>query len=221
LKDLGPAPGQLPRNENRSIPLQLFSRWDQTNIDTSSAAASDQLTRGEFLYYDTKALFVQLLRLSPNLASMKPLNLDNVIEAASTSRDAQLVRRGLKLGDMLEELVRLKQVNPKDGYALMTEEISQELLHLGNLAEKIQKELSSLSIVYKTIQDHNDYLRAQLETYKAYLQNVRIQAVPGQQKSSKPTGPLKFGYQKLENEGVICESNVPENRYFQCTYNNL
>ncbi|KAJ3326935.1 glyceraldehyde-3-phosphate dehydrogenase 1 [Kappamyces sp. JEL0680] len=213
LQDLGPAPAQLSRLENKTIPLALFSRWDQTNIDISSAGAADQLTRGEFLYYDAKALFVQILRLSPNIANMKPLDLDNVVEAASTSRDPQLVRKGLKLGDMLQELVRLKQISPADGYALMKEEISQELLHLGNLAEKIQKEMNSLGVVYKTIQDHNDYLRSQLETYKAYLQNVRVQAVPGQtQKSQKTLAPQKFTHQKLEHEGVICESNVPENR---------
>lgn len=141
------------------------------------------------------------------------MDLENIVEAASTARDPQLVRKGLKLGDMLQELVRLKQVNPNDGYATMTEEISQELMHLGNLAEKIQKEMDSLQIVYKTIQDHNDYLRSQLETYKAYLQNVRVQSVPSTQKAQKVHGPLKFTHQKLEQEGVICESNVPENRY--------
>jgi Ras GTPase-activating-like protein IQGAP2/3 len=214
LTDLGPAPNQLPRLENRTVTLRLFSRWDRTNIDISSSGAADQLTRGEFLYHDTKALFVQILRLLPHIANIKPLELDGVVEAASIARDPQLVRKGLKLSGMLQELIQLKQVTTNDRYALMTEEISQELLHLGSLADKIQKEMKSLGVVYKTIQDHNDYLKAQLENYKVYLQNVRMQSASGQgQKSQKSQAPSKFTYQKLENEGVICESNVPENRF--------
>lgn len=218
MTDLPPPPAQLPRSENRSINLQLFSRWDSANIDTTSAGSSDPLTRGEFLYYDTKALIIQILRLSPTMAAKRPLNLEQIVKAASTSKNPVLVRKGIKIGDMLEELIRLKQISPKDSYALMTEEITQELLHLGNLAEKVAKEMKSLSIVYKTIQDHNDYLRSQLETYKAYLQNVRTQSGPAaQQKKTPKTQYLKFTHQKLENDGVICDTNVPENRYCNLT----
>ncbi|KAJ2996142.1 glyceraldehyde-3-phosphate dehydrogenase 1 [Globomyces sp. JEL0801] len=215
LADLGSAPPQLPRKENRSINLSLFSRWDQTNIDTTSSAAADPLTRGEFLYYDAKAIFVQILRLSPAIASKKPLDLDQIIELASTSRDQILVKKGLKLGDMMEDLIKLKQISKNDSYATMKEEIDQELQHLGDLADKINTELQSLQVVYKTIQEHNDYLRSQLETYKAYLQNVRVQSVRSgpSAKAVKNPGPFKYSHQKLESDGVICGSNVPEERY--------
>jgi Ras GTPase-activating-like protein IQGAP2/3 len=194
--------------------LPLFSRWDQANIDdVTSSGAADQLTRSEFLYYDAKAIFVQILRLSPTLASRKPLDLDRIVEMASTSKDPLLVRKGLKVGDMLQELVQIKQVTPRDGYALLTEEIESEIAHLGNLQETVNKELESLSVVFKTIQGHNEYLKSQLETYKAYLQNVRVQSGPTQpKKAQKVTVPLKFTHQKLEAEGVICETNVPESR---------
>ncbi|KAJ3311412.1 glyceraldehyde-3-phosphate dehydrogenase 1 [Boothiomyces sp. JEL0838] len=208
LNDLGTPQPQLPRSENKQINLELFSRWDQTNIDTTSSAAADQLTRAD---YDAKSIFVQILRLSPNMAKMKPLDLDKIVELASTSRDQLLVRKGLKLGDMMQELIRLGQISKSDGYALLKEEISAELTHLGNLAEKVASEINSLSIVYKNIQDHNDYLRAQLETYKAYLQNVRIQSAP-QQKAVKTQASVKFTHKKLEESRVIIESTVPENR---------
>jgi Ras GTPase-activating-like protein IQGAP2/3 len=145
------------------------------------------------------------LRLSPLIAQKSPLDLNKIVEFASTSKDPLLVRKGLKVGDMLNELIDLKQVSPDDHYALLTEEISQELLHLGNLAEKVEKELNSLSIVYQAIQDHNDYLKSQLETSSA---NISSKA-----KTLKAITPLKFTHQKLELEGVISTSNVPQNRF--------
>lgn len=95
----------------------------------------------------------------------------------------------------------------------MVQEVLAEITHLGNLKESVIKESSSLDIVYKTIQDHNDYLRGQLESYKAYLQNVRVQsASQSKSKNSKMVGPFKFTHAALEKDGIIVESNVPENR---------
>ncbi|KAI8913360.1 Rho GTPase activation protein, partial [Gorgonomyces haynaldii] len=212
LNDLGVAPQQISRVDNKTIPLQLFSRWDQTNItDTTSAAAADSLTQGEFLYYDTKALFVQVLRLNPSFAQKRPLHLPKIAELTATSRDPSMVTKGLKLIDMLQEIERLGLVNQNDGFKLLVEEITDELQHLGNLREKVERELSSLAQVYKTIQDHNEYLKSQLDTYKSYLQNVRVQSGPSKA-STKPHGPVKYTHQKLEQEGVIAESSVPESR---------
>ena len=73
------------------------------------------------------------------------------------------------------------------------------------------------------------YLRSQLEQYKAYLQNVRLTAskekgqstgvgvvtVGGKEKKpAKPIvhGPYRFTHAQLEKEGIIVESNVPDNR---------
>jgi Ras GTPase-activating-like protein IQGAP2/3 len=212
MQDLGPPPSQLARNDNRAIVLPLISRWDQTTIDTTSALASDKLTRSEFLYYDTKALFVQILRLSPGWAKRQPLDLLQISELASKSKNAVMVTKGLRVSDMLEELTTIGVVSPTDNYALLVEEINQEIQNLGDLKEKIHQELQSLEVVFNTIQDHNEYLRSQLETYKAYLQNVRVQSGPGQSKANKTNTPKKFSHQKLELDGVICETGVPENR---------
>jgi Ras GTPase-activating-like protein IQGAP2/3 len=211
---LGPAPKQLPRKENRVTTLELFSRWDQTNIESTSAGSSDKLTQAEFMYYDTKSLLVQILRFLPQLA--KPgLLLPKLIQMASISRDAVLVPKGLKAGDMLEQLVKLKAVTPTDSYRVLTSEVLSEFEYLGNLAESITKEMKSLDAVYKTIQEHNNYLCSQLETYKAYLQNVRVQAGPVKKNTVKKKiePPIKYTYQKLEQEGIICQTNIPENRY--------
>lgn len=189
----------------------------------------DSVSSAEILYMETKSIFVQLIRTLPNAADKRPFNLAAIAERAATTKDATLVRRGIKVKEMLRELEEQKVVDRSDGYSLMQEEVSAELMHLGNLREKVIAETKSLEAVYKTICDHNNYLRGQLEQYKAYLQNVRLTAskdkgattgvgvvtVGGKEKKPvKPQvlGPYRFTHAQLEKEGIIVESNVPDNR---------
>jgi Ras GTPase-activating-like protein IQGAP2/3 len=192
--------------------------------------SENNITQNDILYMETKAIYVQLIRSLPHLAN-GPLDLDYIAETAATTKDAQLVRKGIKVKDMLRELEDAGVIDHRDHYKLLVEEITQELAHLGNLKEKVVQESDSLEGVYKTILDHNNYLRSQLESYKAYLQNVRIQS--GGEKTTKnsvgigveveggkprkapkgpPKGPFKFSHNHLEKDGVITESTVPENR---------
>jgi Ras GTPase-activating-like protein IQGAP2/3 len=212
LNELGPAPAQISRTENKSLHLSLFSRWDQTTIkDTGSANASDNYTKREFLYYDTKALFVQLIRQMPSiLPKIGAFNPAVVAQIVSTSKEPSIAAKGAKLCDMLKDLEAQKIVNPSDNYAVLSEEILTEINHLGDLKGKIKTELESLQKVQKTIMEHNAYLRSQLDSYKSYLQNVRVQT--GNSKPLNKMAPVKFSYQKLIQEGLIVESNVPEAR---------
>lgn len=165
------------------------------------------------MYMDAKAIFVQIFRSIPSLVTQRP-NLNNVAEMASNSRDQLLVKKGIKVRDMLQQLEEWGVSESKDGHQLMVEEVMQELVHLGNLRETVNGEIQSLEMVYKTIIDHNNYLRSQLESYKAYLQNVRVQSGLAQKKKHRKDihGPSKFTHVQLEKEGIILESNVPENR---------
>ncbi|KAG9033361.1 glyceraldehyde-3-phosphate dehydrogenase 1 [Tulasnella sp. JGI-2019a] len=236
--ELGPAPPQVPRKENRTIELLLYSRWETPIQDIHMALMSENnLTQNDILYMETKSIFVQLIRSMPNVAEQRPLNLSLIAERAATTKDAVLVRKGIKVKEMLRELEELRIVERKDDFKLMQDEVGAELVHLGNLREKVLLETRSLDAVYKTICDHNNYLRSQLEQYKAYLQNVRLTAlkdkgntpvgvvtVGGKEKKQPKNlvlGPYRFTHAQLEKEGIIVESNVPENRrphiYFNMT----
>ena len=117
--------------------------------------------------------------------------------------------------------------------------VSAELASLPAVKKKMAKEITSLQVVLQTIVDHTDYLRSQLDSYKTYLKNVRTQArktethriggahdyppPPNQQpeesrtsvkKDKKAAGPIKFSFSQLEKDGVIVDSNVPDNRSF-------
>lgn len=238
LDELGPAPAQVPRKENRTIDLPLYSRWEMPIQDiTTALMAENNVTQNDILYMETKSIFVQLIRSIPHLADRRPIILPAIAERAATAKDATLVRKGIKVKEMLRELEELRLVDRKDSYQLLTQEVAAELMHLGNLREKVVVEMDSLESVFETIGDHNNYLRSQLEQYKAYLQNVRqtaggsgkgssksggigvgVIAVAG--KDSKPIksqllGPFKFSHAQFEKDGIIMETNVPENRYVE------
>jgi len=71
----------------------------------------------------------------------------------------------------------------------------------------------------KNINEHNEFLKQQYEAYKEYLNNVREKSYSsnenknkkGASKSTKK-GPFRFSHTKLTQDGVIIESEVPEER---------
>jgi Ras GTPase-activating-like protein IQGAP2/3 len=234
LKDLGTPTPQLPRKENITIDLPLYSRFETPIAELTSSL---DLTHEDILYMETKTIFVQLLRIlpisTPGLG--KPLSLPKVADAAALLKDPIMVRKGIKAMANLRDLEDLSLVDPRDRYNPLAAEIEQELVHLGSQREKALDELKSLESVYNTILEHNAYLRNQLSTYKQYLQNVRlasggekskgagntgvgVTSVGGKVKPKKAAksqliGPYKYTYNQLEKAGIISESNVPDSKY--------
>lgn len=189
---------------------------------------SDSLTQNDINYMEAKSIFVQLLRSIPSISDRRPIDLPALAERAATSKDPVLVRRGIKVQSLLSELDSAGVVDKMDDYRIMQDEVAAEMVHLGNAKEKVVLESRSLEAVYKTICDHNNYLRSQLESYKAYLQNVRstsgkdkggggvgVVTVNGKEKKATKNqvlGPYRYTHAQFEKEGIIVESNVPDNR---------
>lgn len=221
LAELGSSPPQLPRKENKSITLPLFSKWE-TAIDELHAALD--ITQEEVFFMEAKSTFVQIMRSIPGnrYVASKPLRLEKVAEAAATSRtDAVMVRKGIRAMELLSQLQEMGVLNKSDGFELLRDEVEQEMRHLGSLKDGVVQETIKLEDVYKTIREHNTYLVNQLETYKSYLHNVRGQAEGKGRKQvqAKVLGPYKFTHQQLEKEGVIEKSNVPDNRRANIYFN--
>jgi Ras GTPase-activating-like protein IQGAP2/3 len=221
LQELGHAPAQLPRKENRAINLPLFSKWEAP-IDDLSAALD--ITQEEIFFMEAKSTFVMILRsLPPNTSiTRRPLRLERIAEAAATTKnDSIMVKKGIRCLELLSQLQELGVIEKEDNYALLRDEIEQELVHLGSMKEKVIEESRKLEEVFRTIRDHNAYLVGQLETYKSYLHNVRSQSEGKTRKQQKHQvlGPYKFTHQQLEKEGVIQKSNVPENRRANIFFN--
>ena len=221
MHELGPAPAQVPRRRNYTLELPLFSRWETQIQDlTSTLMTENNMTQNDILYMETKSLFVQLIRsLPPPLVRERPIQLQHVLDAVAHARDPILVHKGIKAHEMLRELEELRVLHAHDQHRLMTDEIAAELEFLGNAHDEVLSELASLRSVLSTISEHNVYLRSQLDTYKSYLQNVRVLsgANAGGKASAKSnvrnTGAVhRFTHQQLERDGVIEASEIPEDR---------
>ena len=215
LQELGPAPAQLPRKDNRAMTLPLFSRWETAFDDLTQAL---DITQEEIYFMEAKSAFVQIIRsLPPNARVLRrPLRLEQIAEVAGTlQKDPTMVRKGIRCMELLHQLQEIGAVDRADDYQVLRDEIEQELAHLGSLKEKVLEETIKLEDVYKTIRDHNAYLLSQLDTYKNYLHNVRSQSEGikrGKDVKNRELGPYKWTHAQLERDGVISRSNVPENR---------
>ncbi|ERT02729.1 hypothetical protein HMPREF1624_01030 [Sporothrix schenckii ATCC 58251] len=221
MNELGDAPAQLPRKENRVINLPLFSRWEAALDDLTSAL---DITQEEVFFMEAKSIFVQIMRSIPGTSSVarRPLRLERIADAAATSKnDVVMVRKGIRAMELLSQLQEMKVTDKSDGFAVLRDEVEQELQHLGSLKEGVLAETQKLSEVFSTITGHNTYLNGQLETYKSYLHNVRSQSEGTRRKPQKQQvlGPYKFTHQQLEKEGVIQKSNVPDNRRANIYFN--
>lgn len=175
LNDLGldNIPAQLPRQSNKPIQLPLFGRWD-TSSPAMTETANNSITQNDIMYMETKSIFVQIIRSLP--MSIKTWTISSILEAAESAKDPQLVNKGRKAQVLLQELEEAEIISRSNQYELLVQEIKQELIHLGDLKNRVILEIESLEKVFKTIGDHNQYLQSQLESYKAYLQNVRMQS---------------------------------------------
>ncbi|KAJ2372674.1 RasGAP protein [Coemansia sp. RSA 2611] len=179
-------------------------------------------------------------RYKPESNAAAKMDLLFVAEQAATAKDSTLVRKGIKVREMLVELENSGAIDRNDGYRYLTEEILHELAHLGSLRDMIEEEIDGLTDVYQTICDYNGYLSSQIETYKAYLSNVRMQSATAKNQRKKHAVPvgvtvldpkplqsrrqhlrkegevdrpvLEFRLDALERMGVVCKSNIPENR---------
>ncbi|KAI5298946.1 40S ribosomal protein, partial [Ascosphaera pollenicola] len=144
LQELGPAPPQVPRKENRVIRLPLFSKWETALDDLTQAL---DITQEEVYFMEAKSTFVQIIRAFPTTSSVtrRPLRLDRISEAAATLKnDAVMVRKGIRTMELLSQLQEFGVIDKTDGFALLRDEVEQELQHLGSLKEKVISETRKL-----------------------------------------------------------------------------
>ncbi|KAK9238227.1 Rho GTPase activation protein [Lipomyces kononenkoae] len=230
LRDVGPAPALLPRIENFTLQLPLFSRFE-TQIEDLGAALD--ITQADVLFMEAKSLLIQIIRSLPtcSVVTARPLDLHGIAHlAASTPKDPLLTKKGIRALELLNELIGQNILQDANFASdTLAEEIEEELAQLGSIREKVLDETRSLEDVLKTIKDHNAYLQSQLETYKSYLRNVRMQSGPKKstvndrvglvtiqgkgrkEPKSQYLGPYKYSQQTLQKEGVISVCNVPQN----------
>ncbi|GAA5813572.1 hypothetical protein MFLAVUS_007055 [Mucor flavus] len=221
LNDLGldNTPKQLARQLNRPIQLPLFGRWDTSSAVMLAETSNNSITQNDIIYMETKSILVQIIRSLPT--SIKTYTIATILNAAQSAKDPQLVSKGFKAQNMLQDLEEAEIVSKSNQYQLLIHEIKQELVHLGDLKNRVVLEIESLEQVHKTIKGHNEYLQSQLESLGILKTTTTTEvccdppvtsAISNSCVAIKKTGPVKFSHQQLEKDGVIVESEVPDFR---------
>jgi len=215
LNELGSAPPQLPRKDNANVDLVLLNRYQ----DAAEATDSSEV-KPEQIYTETKYLLFTTMRSLPSLSNKAENDIRVVLEEAQKfamdKKDFKLAEKIKKIHSNCKKLVAEGIISEEDNYAKLRKDTVQELLDYESQIQKTNSDLIRLKAVLKSIHDQNEFLKQQYEAYKEYLANVRqnCSSTPKQAKASKSVkkGPFKFSHVKLQQDGVIIESEVPEER---------
>jgi len=216
LTDLGPAPRDLSKAENRVISLQLLDRRKIRLSTTVESSPSPQINQ---LYFQAKTLLLSVLRLLPSKA--EEANLQAFLEAqkrkALEEKDDSLadhIKNVISMLHMLADmglLHQMQQSSSKDEtFNNFLWEIAEEAVDRSRRTNTIQKRLQLVNNALKSITSHHSYLLQRLELYKIYLENARkggsqqeaLAQKDDKKKKEKPKR-IKLGHTELEDLGII------------------
>merc|ERR1712000_760598 len=207
LKEVGNAPAQLPRKENANVDLEL----DTSSKQEEKAYSADQT------YAETKYLLFMVMKAMPKSNSNSISEL--LDEASKCKKNPGLIENVNRIRDNCKILVAENLVSPSDDYATLRNDAAAELVNHQNLLVKTSEDQARLNDVLKNIQKHHNFLQEQFDAYKEYLGNVRQQKGDDKKKKkekgkskTKAKGPFKYSHSQLEKDGVIIESEAPEDR---------
>lgn len=213
LTELGPPPPQLPKKDNANVELLLVNRFK--GLDGSDAKEN----KPEQIYTETKYLLFTIIKaVPPFISSQTEKDIRAVLDAAYKyaleKKDNLLVEKIKKIHQNVGVLVQANVISESDNYARLRRDTVQELINYEAQIEKTAQDVEKLKPVLKSIHSHNEFLRQQYEAYKEYLNNVRQKCSTTDEKKNKKTksGPVKYSHKQLEQDGVIIESEVPEEK---------
>lgn len=222
LQALGPAPPQLPRKDNASVELVLDkSIYGEDEVD---------LDDGDQVYAETKYLLFMVLKKLPSLAedvriSSNVRELLRVADQLARQRgNSGLVEMIERINSNCESLVASGMLSRDNDFAQLQKDAMEELTNYDAFARKTASDLSRLRDVDRSIEGHRAFLMEQLDAYKEYLSNVRQNCARADTRTKKTKkedkkkdkktrrGPFKYSHNQLEKDGVIMESEVPDDR---------
>lgn len=228
LRELGPAPPQLPRKDNANVDLKL-----ETQLLGSQG--EPEMTP-EQIYQETKYLLFSIIKALPDIKGANTTDIPATLQLAQMvaikSQNEALGEMILNINTNIKDLLAAGLIKEEDGYAQLRKDAMQELLNYEKQVEKTNNDIQLLNKVISNIREHNLFLQQQLEVYKQYLDNVRqncsssspaTKKNPEQKGSKKKSssssssgqrklGPIKFTHNLLEKDGIIIESEVPAER---------
>eukprot|EP00727_Mastigamoeba_balamuthi_P012374 m51a1_g776 putative ase-activating protein (876) ;mRNA; f:594282-597416 len=207
-------PPALPRKDNANVELKL--------VNISRTDADLTKLQPEQLYGETKYLVFLLMRTIPR--RMDPPLVSGDVHAmlgqlashAATHGEQEMLDRISKILANLKKLVGCSLLSDDDNYARLRRDLYDDVTNVQERTKKIKSDTDRLRQVLQNMEERNNFGLQQLRAYEEYLVNVRSKTTPansGDKKgSSTKAGPLKLTHAQLEKDGVITESQIPDER---------
>jgi len=222
LNELGPAPPQMPRKDNANVQLQLLNRYQGNESNDAKEMKPEQI------YMETKYLLFTIIKSMPEMSNIYNKSNNDIVTVlkeaqkyAMEKNDFKLIEKVKKIHQNCKKLTEEGVITETDGFAKLRKDTVQELVNYEAQIQKTNSDIERLRTVLNNIHEHNEFLKQQYEAYQEYLESVRRNSFTNIKKDGKSTkaakkvqkrGPFKFSHVKLQQDGVIIESEVPEER---------
>jgi len=213
LRSLSAPPPQLPRKDNVNVELKLLS--------PTKDVGQTQM-RPEQLYSEIKFLLFSLIRSVPNNLVLVDGDVRSLLAQIAKWATSQNNKEVLEhIGRILVTCKKLTAVGGEPDsvyFARMSKELAEEFLNCNQRIVKVATDIEKLKTVLQALQEHNEFGNQQLRAYEEYLSNVRTNTITSTKRGDKSktkthvTGPFKFTHNQLMKDGVIMESDVPDDR---------
>jgi Ras GTPase-activating-like protein IQGAP2/3 len=202
MKDLGAPPTDFNDADNREIQLTLQSRFKKEVKEEEQNLVT---------YAETKELCIPILRAVPLGSSMSELTLPDVLETgaeyAKQTGNKLLAEQVATVSKNLQILEAAGLVNPKDDYAGLVHDIAIEVANRAAIRERQKKEIARLTVTLNKLKKNTQFTSEQIAEYEKYLSDALRKQYEGK-KEKELTKPKKFDYAKLDQMGVILESEL-------------
>jgi len=124
-KDLGPAPAQLPRQDNSNVDLVLISRNKEAEFETKDSSNPEQI------YTETKHLLFTIIKALPSLS--EEADIKGVLVAAQKhareKNDASLGEKIKKIVQNCRKLVDAGIITEQDNFSKLRKDLVEELIN--------------------------------------------------------------------------------------------
>ncbi|KAH3767777.1 RasGTPase-activating protein [Pelomyxa schiedti] len=211
LRNLSAPPPQLPRKDNANVELKLLPPKDggQTQM------------RPEQLYSEIKFLLFSLIRSVPTNLTLVDGDVRSLLAQIAKWATSQNTKEVLEhIGRILVTCKKLTSIGGEPDtvfFARMSKELAEEFLNSNQRIVKVAADIEKLKVVHQALLEHNEFGNQQLRAYEEYLNNARNPLGTGPARGDKTkvkhiSGPFKFTHNQLMKDGVIIESDVPDDR---------
>mmetsp|Transcript_13481 Transcript_13481/g.18624 ORF Transcript_13481/g.18624 Transcript_13481/m.18624 type:complete len:1451 (-) Transcript_13481:48-4400(-) len=213
LNDIGPLPEYDMTEEDSDREIQLTL----TNPISEQKAQSELSEEKQSVLAQTRRMTIELMRIM-DVDNTSPNLLEFLNNAKRISKKNDVVKT--LLDNILANIDQIEKTEKKDKAAVAADIMQEVESYVENEAtQRIARKnlISRLKLGLENLLRNQKYMNEQMEQFNIYLNTARAQQSAKKSKKDKKK-KFKFTYKKLEKQGIIIRSIVPQKSQKTCTF---